>query len=62
VRRANANCGPSRWRLAKGETSEQINNLVERALTWLKSHDYPNQILKWPTEAWGEIPADYGRK
>lgn len=48
--------------MAKGQTSEQVNNLVERALTWLKTHDYRNEVLKWPTEAWGEIPADYGRK
>jgi len=45
-----------------GETSEQINNLVERALKWIASNTYTNQVLKWETEAWGEIPADFGRK
>lgn len=48
--------------MAKGQTSEVINNLVQRALAWLNSHEYPNEILKWNTEAWGEVPADYGRK
>jgi ribonuclease HI len=35
---------------------------VERALAWLQVHDYHNPILKWETERWGEIPADFGRK
>ena len=36
--------------------------LIERALKWLENNDYPNRILKWETKAWGEIPADFGRK
>jgi ribonuclease HI len=48
--------------MAKGQTSEAVNRLVHRALAWLGTHDYPNPILKWRTEAWGEIPADFGRK
>lgn len=35
---------------------------VDRAIDWLKSNDYKNQVLKWDTKQWGEIPADYGRK
>jgi hypothetical protein len=31
-------------------------------LKWLESNDYTNAILKWDTQAWGEIPADFGRK
>ena len=45
-----------------GETSEQINQLVERALKWIKTNTWKNDVLKWETEAWGEIPADFGRK
>ena len=37
-------------------------DLVDRALKWLKTNAYPNKILKWETRAWGEIPADFGRK
>lgn len=48
--------------MQKGETSAQINDLVARALKWLISNTYPNRVLKWETEAWGEVPADYGRK
>ena len=36
--------------------------LVRRAETWLASNTYKNPILKWQTERWGEIPADFGRK
>ena len=44
----------------------QKNNLVfehiQRAVSWLKTNEYDTKVLKWNTEAWGEIPADYGRK
>ena len=29
---------------------------------WLNENKYENQILKWETKAWGENPADFGRK
>jgi ribonuclease HI len=45
-----------------GKTSKQVNDLAARALHWLVENEYPNEILKWETEAWGEVPADYGRK
>ena len=42
--------------------SQKLFELVDRALTWLKNNSWSNPILKWETEYWGEIPADYGRK
>ena len=33
--------------------------LVEK---WLQENTYTTRILKWKTEEWGEIPADFGRK
>ena len=48
--------------MAKEQTSDQINDLVKRALTWLNANEYTNEILKWETAAWGENPADFGRK
>ena len=42
--------------------NEKVFTLVERAINWLKTNDYPNEIVKWETAAWGEIPADFGRK
>jgi ribonuclease HI len=49
-------------RLKRNEKNEQLFKLIERAEIWLRDHEYPNQVLKWETDAWGENPADYGRK
>lgn len=46
-------------RSAKNKT---LFDMINRAEKWLREHDYPNQILKWETKAWGENPADFGRK
>jgi len=49
-------------KLARDERNVELFDLIERAETWLRNNDYTNEILKWETEAWGEIPADFGRK
>ncbi|MBQ4819844.1 ribonuclease H family protein [Aquimarina sp. MMG016] len=36
--------------------------LVDRGIQWLKKNTYTTKIVKWETKAWGEIPADFGRK
>jgi ribonuclease HI len=37
--------------------------LIRSAENWLSENELPeNKILKWDTELWGEIPADFGRK
>src|ERR1035437_5605358 len=36
--------------------------LIERAEKWLNQNKYPNRLFKWETKAWGENPADFGRK
>lgn len=36
--------------------------LLGRAEAWLHNHQWNNAVLKWDTKAWGEIPADFGRK
>ena len=36
--------------------------LVDRAVLWLKNNTHTTVIVKWETKAWGEIPADFGRK
>lgn len=36
--------------------------MIERTIKWLNQNKYSNQILKWETRAWGENPADFGRK
>ncbi len=42
--------------------TERVWQLIERAETWLRTHRYTNEIMKWETEQWGEIKADFGRK
>jgi ribonuclease HI len=37
--------------------------LIHSAENWLAENELPeDKILKWDTELWGEIPADFGRK
>lgn len=48
--------------LERTEETEQLFQLIERAEAWLKTHRITNPIVKWETEQWGEIPADFGRK
>lgn len=35
---------------------------VRAAEKWLHENTYTTPIYKWDTDAWGEIPADFGRK
>lgn len=35
---------------------------VRAAEKWLHDNPYSTPIYKWDTDAWGEIPADFGRK
>ncbi len=42
--------------------NKELFELVRRALQWLKTNSYNTPIVKWETKAWGEIPADFGRK
>ncbi|GHV26806.1 hypothetical protein FACS1894176_07990 [Bacteroidia bacterium] len=48
--------------LRKKEPDLEVWKAVDRAEEWLKVYGIPYQLLKWKTEDWGEIPADFGRK
>lgn len=48
--------------LVRSRENEKCFQMVERALSWLNTHSYSTRILKWQTEIWGEVPADFGRK
>lgn len=48
--------------LERNEKTEELFKLIERAEAWLHNNTWRNQIIKWPTDEWGEIPADFGRK
>jgi len=56
-------------KLQPNEKNAYLFELVERAEKWLRENDQWMRenatlipVLKWKTEIWGEIPADYGRK
>lgn len=55
----NKKCKTKLERTAK---TEQLFQLIERAELWLKENTHKIPLLKWETEKWGEIPADFGRK
>jgi ribonuclease HI len=48
--------------LERNSCNEELFNIVDKAIDWLHANGYDNKILKWETQAWGEIPADFGRK
>ncbi|SEA57748.1 ribonuclease H1 domain-containing protein [Bizionia paragorgiae] len=49
-------------KLERTAKNKPVFDLVDRAVSWLKNNDYSTTIVKWETKAWGEIPADFGRK
>ena len=49
-------------KLKRTKKNEAIFEMVDRAIDWLKNNSYNTIIVKWETKAWGEIPADFGRK
>lgn len=49
-------------KLTPCKANEPVFDLIIRAEKWLNNNTYTNQILKWATHVWGEIPADFGRK
>ncbi|MBR2319072.1 MAG: ribonuclease H family protein [Bacteroidaceae bacterium] len=49
-------------KLPRDSRSEELFQYIERAERWLKENSYSTPLLKWETDKWGEIPADFGRK
>jgi len=49
-------------KLKQTSKNKKVFELVSRAENWLKINSYKTIIIKWETKAWGEIPADFGRK
>lgn len=49
-------------KLDRTEKNGNLFDMIQRAEKWLQENSYPNKILKWDTEHWGEIRADFGRK
>ena len=49
-------------KLKRSAKNQKLFELVDRAVNWLNTNTYTTPIAKWETKAWGEIPADFGRK
>jgi ribonuclease HI len=49
-------------KLARTPRTEQLYQIIARAENWLRTHQINTPILKWETQKWGEVPADFGRK
>ncbi len=52
----------SKTSIVRNAENERLMHILDRANAWIATHNIPNPILKWETEQWGEIPADFGRK
>ncbi len=42
--------------------NEALFKVIARAENWLAVNKYSNPVIKWKSDIWGEIPADFGRK
>jgi ribonuclease HI len=51
-----------RSKLPRNEQTAEVWRRADQALRWLEANSYPNEILEWKTNAWGENRADFGRK
>lgn len=54
--------GRCRTELKRTHHNAELFALIARAEAWLDAHPLRVPLLKWDTEAWGENPADFGRK
>jgi ribonuclease HI len=43
-------------------SNQDLFLMVRKAEMWLHDNTWTTPIYKWDTKAWGEIPADFGRK
>ena len=49
-------------KLERTPKTEPLFQIIARAENWLQTHNFRNPIIKWETQRWGEVPADFGRK
>ncbi len=52
----------AKTKLEHNAQTAELYEVIQRAENWLSVNTYNNPLLKWETESWGEIPADFGRK
>ena len=49
-------------KLPRDNSSKDLFGYIDRAEKWLRDNNYTTTLIKWETDQWGEIPADFGRK
>lgn len=49
-------------KLVRDASTQQLYAIIARAEQWLRTHPVRVPIVQWQTRAWGDIPADFGRK
>ena len=49
-------------KLERNPQTEYLYQVIARAERWLQTHRYKNPIVKWETNKWRVVPADFGRK
>jgi ribonuclease HI len=55
--------GKCKTKLERISSNTQLFMLIHSAENWLAENELPDGlVLKWDTHAWGENPADFGRK
>jgi ribonuclease HI len=54
--------GECRTTVERTSRNGELFERIARAERWLREDDYRADVRKWNTRAWGEIPADFGRK
>ncbi|MDD2412717.1 MAG: ribonuclease H family protein [Bacteroidales bacterium] len=52
----------AKTKLERTEFNKEVFVLIQRAELWLINNPINVPLMKWPTDLWGEIPADFGRK
>lgn len=48
--------------LKRTDKTEELFAVIARAEKWLQENAVTTKLMKWETDRWGEIPADFGRK
>lgn len=54
--------GHAETKLTCTAENQELFFMLRKAEQWLHDNTWTTTILKWDTEHWGEIPADFGRK
>jgi len=49
-------------KLERNQKNSELFTIISRAENYLRNTPHNIELIKWETEEWGEIPADFGRK